>query len=262
MRIQDGRLLLSPTELATADRCGAWHGFKYQDGLPEDPRPASLAFTAGRYAHQLIEGALKDFEVDQNALWGELWAETTSKLPEDQARDRCDRLVEGLMDVIDARYAEILLVEDRVMAEIDLGIVLRGYVDLVGRRHDGVLEVLDLKISAQKLSKKAARKHSKQLTAYKLGVPAAGATAILAGTVSESRKPRSEPTTVELIPVEIGPLEEEALISDALALVDQARFGHRRFTGVTNGTCTWCPFASRCPMAGGREVGSAQRRAA
>lgn len=253
MKSRFGRILMSPSEIATADRCGAWHRFKYIDKVPPDFRPSKLPFLAGCFSHAYLEERYKREARASAEVWEEIWPQVRTKLPEDEAYSRVLSLAEEVHRLVQERYAAILFVEEEVNFPLAGNLTLHGYPDLVGRLPDGSVEVMDLKVSGQKATVDTVRKHLKQVATYVGAVHDATKAVILAGRVSEALKPRGPLVSAEFFPVPVTPDDLALLEEDAHALLEQVQLGTHRYTGLINGVCSYCPYTSKCAAQGRSE---------
>ena len=241
------------------DLCPRRYRYAYVERLKQD-RPAPEGWRYGTVVHSALEaayraraeGALKP-AMEQAAIGALHDAWDRERLPDDDAdwRDRAEGLVRNTVAADLVHANDILAVEHRFRAQFDNTTAFAGYADLVLRRDDRTVEIVDHKVTRRVLDPQTLAA-DQQLNLY--GWLAKNewpwARRVIA---THHYPPAATTTTVELTDATMDKTMRDLAATARRAATDT------EFRPTPGAHCSHCSWAERCPAAAHPD---ADRRAA
>jgi len=237
------------------DRCPRRYRYGYVDRLPHD-RPSPAAWRHGIAVHAALEAAyrermagheLLDALPTATAALESAWR--TEGLPDDEAwRARSVAMVERTLRDDPPRADEILGVEHRFARESSGGRPFAGVADLVLRRDEHTVEIVDHKVSRSPRSV-ATLASDRQLNLY--------------GWFARHEWPWADrvlathhyPPLGETVTAELDHDRTETIVAELDAIAARAD-SDTEFRPAPGPECATCPWISRCPAHAESSVGA------
>ncbi|MFC1745765.1 RecB family exonuclease [Candidatus Riflebacteria bacterium] len=258
----NNQIKISPSQLATWQRCERWWALKYQQKREPEVTPNSLAFLAGCLVHdciaEWINKGKKDAALPSVNSYLETFIEKNpgkfsfiEKLPILEALKRIQGLAEAIKDEITNRFARILLSEEHMQLQLPSGIIFHGYPDIVGVcKNSGEVVLIDIKIAAKLKNQNDVQGMFNQLAGYVWlldinNIPV-NRVEVLTGSISSAAKPRGKGFEVAWVSFEKDEFMQDFrqnldIFSDFIFFNNPSRR-----TGLFNGSCGYCAYKGYC----------------
>jgi RecB family exonuclease len=231
------------------DLCPRRYRFAYVDRLQQD-RPAPDGWRYGTVVHSALEAAYRARAdgapgptIEEAAVVALHEAWDREQLPADDAdwRDRAEGLVRRTLSADLLHAHDILGVERRFSAPFDTTTAFAGQADLVLRRDDHTIEIVDHKVTRNVVERRTLR-HDLQLNLY--GWLAKNewpwARRIIA---THHYPPAATTTTVELTDMTMDIAMRQLVATARRAAADT------EYRPTPGAHCSHCSWAPRCPAA-------------